>query len=60
MTPFGLTNPSQTMTRIESYSSRSEEEDDLLVVSSSFETYLRMLGLVAEQVKKAGLTPNVL
>jgi len=42
------------------YSSRSEEEDDLLVVSSSFETYLRMLGLVAEQVKKAGLTPNVL
>jgi len=33
--------------------------DDLLVVSDSFKTHLKVLGLVAEQVKIAGLTLNV-
>jgi len=64
--PFGLTNASQTMTRLMDKviiaNLRNEVFvylDDLLVVSDSFETHKKALGLVAKQVKIDCLTLNV-
>jgi len=64
--PFGHINASKTMTRLMDKvipaNLRNEVFvylDNLLVVSDSFETHLKVLGLVDEQVKTAGLTLNV-
>jgi len=64
--PFGLTNASQTMTRLMDKvipaSLRNEVFvylDDLLVVSDTFEGHMKVLSLVADQIRAAGLTLNV-
>lgn len=64
--PFGLSNASQTMTRLMDKvipaSLRNEVFvylDDLLVVSDSFESHLAVLTTVAEHIRQAGLTLNV-
>ncbi|XP_030385488.1 uncharacterized protein LOC115632467 isoform X1 [Scaptodrosophila lebanonensis] len=64
--PFGLTNAAATMTRLMDKvippSLRNEVFvylDDLLIVSNSFESHLKVLTQVAERIKSAGLTLNV-
>ncbi|XP_043064101.1 uncharacterized protein LOC122320091 [Drosophila ficusphila] len=64
--PFGLTNASQTMTRLMDKVIPPELRnevfvylDDLLVVSDTFETHMKVLDAVADQIKAAGLTLNV-
>jgi len=64
--PFGLTNASQTVTRLMDKvippDLRNEVFvylDDLLVVSDTFETHMKVLSAVAKQIKIARLTLNV-
>jgi len=63
---FGLINASQTMTRLMDKvippDLRNEVFvylDDLLVVSDTIETHMKVLSAVAKQIKIAGLTLNV-
>jgi len=64
--PFDLTNASQTMTRpmdkVIPSSLRNEVFvylDDLLVVSDTFEGHMKVLSLVAGQIRAAGVTFNI-
>lgn len=64
--PFGLTNASQTMTRLMNKAIPADLRnevfvhlDDLLIVSDSFDSHLKVLKRVAKYVRLAGLTLNV-
>lgn len=64
--PFGLCNAAQTMCRLMDAAIPSILRgsvfvyiDDLLVVSSDFETHLKRLEVVARSLRKANLTINV-
>jgi len=64
--PFGLCNATSTMSRLmdKMVPPHYRNEvfvylDDLLVVSSSFETHLEVLRQLAVHIKRAGLTINV-
>nr|XP_041630567.1 uncharacterized protein K02A2.6-like [Drosophila kikkawai] len=64
--PFGLSNASQTMTRLMDKVVPAELRnevfvylDDLLIVSDCFEAHLKVLEVVAGHIKAAGLTLNI-
>lgn len=64
--PFGLCNAAQTMCRVmdrvigqDFGDSVFVYIDDLLIVSADFQSHIRILGIVAERLRKANLTINV-
>lgn len=65
--PFGLTNAPATMARLMSRVLGHDLEpavyvylDDIIITSSSFDEHLRLIRVVAERLRNAGLTINVL
>ena len=64
--PFGLKNACQTMCevidKVVPYELRDQifpYVDDLLVVSSDFDEHIKLLGILADRLRQAGLTINV-